>query len=95
MAEGFAERLGQLEQAVHRAAELISRLKAERSQLVDERADREKRLAAQGRELEEARARLTRAEAAEAELAHLRQERREILNQVDGILKELDALELD
>jgi len=94
MAEGLSERLGQLEQSVHRAAELISRLKAERNELVEERADLERRLAAQGRELEEARARLARAEGEQAELARLRQERGEILGQVDGILKELDALEL-
>jgi len=85
MPEEVSLRLGQLEQAVHRAAELISRLKAEKSQLVGERADREERLAAQARELEEQR----------TELARLRQERGEILAHVDGILKELDTLELD
>lgn len=94
MAEELSERLGQLEQAVHRAAELISHLKAERSQLADERADLQKRLATQARELEEARARLAKVEEGQAELPRLRQERREILSQVDGILKELDALEL-
>lgn len=85
MPEEVSLRLGQVEAAAHRAAELISRLKAEKTQLVGERADREERLAAQARELEEQR----------AELARLRQERREILAQVDGILKELDSLELD
>lgn len=95
MADEVSERLGQLEQAVHRAAELISRLKAERSQLAEERADFQRRLATQARELEEARARLAKAEEGQAELTRLRQERREILTQVDGILKELDALELD
>jgi chromosome segregation ATPase len=95
MAEGLSERLGQLEQAVHRAAALLSRLKAERNQLVEERADLQNRLAAQARELEETRVRLVRAEEGQAELNRLRQERREILEQVDGILKELDTLELD
>jgi len=84
MSDEVSERLGQLEAAVHRAAELISRLKAERSQLAGERADLQERLAAQARELEEGR----------AELARLRQERGEILAHVDGILKELDTLEL-
>ena len=95
MAEGLSERLGQLEQAVHRAAELISRLKAEKSQRAEEQADLQKRLATQARELEEARARLAKLEEGQAELTRLRQERREILTQVDGILKELDTLELD
>jgi len=84
MSDEVSERLGQLEAAVHRAAELISRLKAERSQLAGERADLQERLAAQARELEEGW----------AELARLRQERGEILAHVDGILKELDTLEL-
>ncbi len=78
MPEELSLRLGQLEAAVHRAAELISRLKAERGDL-------QGRLDAQAREMEEQR----------TELGRLRQERREILAQVDGILKELDSLELD
>ena len=70
MPEELSERLGHLEAAVHRAAELISRLKAEKTQLAGE------------------------LEAQRAELARLRQERREVLAHVDGILKELDSLEL-
>jgi len=85
MPEEVSERLSQLEAAAHRAAELISRLKAEKTQLAWERADREERLAAQARELEAQR----------VELARLREERREVLAHVDGILKELDSLELD
>lgn len=93
MTDGVSERLDQLEQAVRRAAELISRLKAERGQLTEERTDLQKRLAAQARDLENARARLARAEEGQVELVRLRKERREILTQVDGILKELNTLE--
>lgn len=53
MPEELSLRLGQLEAAVHRAAELISRLKAERGDL-------QGRLAAQAREMEEQRTELAR-----------------------------------
>jgi chromosome segregation ATPase len=69
MAEGLGERLGQLEQAVRRAAELIGRLKAERAALERE-----------GRELR-------------ARLHTLEGERKDVLAQVEGILRELDRLE--
>jgi predicted nucleic acid-binding Zn-ribbon protein len=93
MTERVSERLDQLEQAVRRAAELISRLTAERGRLAEERTDLQKSLAAQARDLENARARLARAEEGQGELVRLRKERREILTQVDGILKELNTLE--
>ncbi|MBI2154572.1 MAG: hypothetical protein HYV92_02805 [Candidatus Rokubacteria bacterium] len=86
MAEGLGDRLTQLEQAVRRAADLIARLKAERVTL-------EKRLAEQGRELDDLRSRASGSAEERAELARLRQERKEVLAQVDGILKELDKLE--
>ncbi len=86
MAEGLGERLTQLERAVRRAADLISRLKAERATL-------EKRVAEQARELDDLRYRTSASAEDRAEMARLRQERREVLAQVDGILKELDKLE--
>lgn len=86
MAEGLGERLTQLERAVRRAADLISRLKAERATL-------EKRVAEQARELDDLRSRTSASAEDRAEMARLRQERREVLAQVDGILKELDKLE--
>ncbi len=86
MAEGLGDRLTQLEQAVRRAAELLTRLKAERATL-------EKRVAEQARELDDLRPRVGASAEERAELARLRQERREVLAQVDSILKELDRLE--
>lgn len=86
MAEGLGARLAQLEQAVRRAAELITRLKAERATL-------EKRVAEQARELDDLRSRASASGEERAELARLRQERKEVLAQVDSVLKELDKLE--
>lgn len=86
MAEGLGDRLTQLEQAVRRAADLLARLKAERATL-------DKRVAEQARELDDLRSRVGASAEERAELARLRQERREVLAQVDSILKELDRLE--
>lgn len=94
MGDELSERLGQLEQSVRRAAELIGRLKAERARAEAEKAEIQKRLAAQGRELDELRARLGDLDEAQREVGRLHQERKEILAQVEGILKELDALGL-
>lgn len=86
MAEGLGERLHRLEQAAHRAGELITRLKAERATL-------EKRAAEQARELDDLRARASASSEERGELVRLRQERKEVLAQVETILKELDKLE--
>ena len=86
MAEGLGNRLSQLEQAVRRAADLITRLKAERATL-------EKRVAELARELDDLRSRASASAEERAELARLRQERKEVLAQVDSVLKELDKLE--
>lgn len=95
MAEELSERLAELERAVRRAAELITRLKAERDQAEKNKTGLETRVAAQSREIEECRAGLAKLEEGQGELSRLRQERKETLAQVDGILKELGALELD
>jgi chromosome segregation ATPase len=86
MAEALGERLHELEQAVRRATELIARLRAERVAL-------EARVAEQQRELEDLRRRPGSPERERQELARLREERQEVLAQVEIILKELDQLE--
>jgi len=86
MAEGLGDRLTQLEQAVRRAADLLARLKAERATL-------DKRVAEQARELDDLRSRAGASAEERAELARLRQERKEVLAQVDSVLKELEKLE--
>jgi predicted nucleic acid-binding Zn-ribbon protein len=80
MAEGLTERLEQLEKSVRRAAETITRLRKERDSLQAKVAGLEAKLGV--------------AEGDRAELASLRQERKEVLSQVDGILKELDRLDI-
>jgi chromosome segregation ATPase len=80
MAEGLTERLEQLEKSVRRAAETITRLRKERDTLQAKVAGVEAKLAT--------------AEGERAELTSLRQERKEVLAQVDGILKELDRLDI-
>ncbi len=86
MAEGLGDRLTQLERAVRRAADLIARLKAEQATL-------EKRVAEQARELDDLRSRASASAEERSEMARLRQERKEVLAQVDSVLKELDKLE--
>ena len=80
MAEGLTERLEQLEKSVRRAAETITRLRKERDNLQGKVAGLE--------------AKLQHAEGERVELTSLRQERKEVLAQVDGILKELDRLDI-
>jgi len=94
MANELVERLGQLEQSVRRAADLMARVRAERSQADAEKAELQKRVASQARELDELRARLGALEENQRELARLLEERKAILTQVEGILHELDSLEL-
>lgn len=80
MAEGLTERLEQLEKSVRGAAETIMRLRKERDSLQAKIVGLEAKLGA--------------AEADRAELAALRQERKEVLAQVDGIIKELDRRDI-
>lgn len=78
--------LQKLETGVRRAVELINELKVSRSSL-DERLQR------QEKELDALRQRVTALEPLEGELRRLRQERKEMLSQVDAMLKELGKLE--
>jgi chromosome segregation ATPase len=80
MAESLTERLEQLEKSARRAAETITRLRKERDSLQAKVAGLE--------------AKLHHVDGERAELAGLRQERKEVLAQVDGILKELDRLDI-
>jgi len=80
VAEGLVDRLEQLEKSVRRAAETITRLRKERDTLQGKIAGLEAKIVA--------------AEGERAELQGLRQERKEVLAQVDGILKELDRLDI-
>ena len=80
MAEGLMERLEQLERSARRAAETITRLRKERDTLQARIAGLE--------------GKLQHADGERAELASLRQERKEVLAQVDSILKELDRLDV-
>ncbi|HLC41824.1 MAG TPA: cell division protein ZapB [Methylomirabilota bacterium] len=78
--------LARLETSVRRAVEVIHQLRAERPRL-------EQRLTAQEKEIEALRQRLAALEPMEQELRRLRQERKEILSQVDAMLKELTKLD--
>jgi flagellar motility protein MotE (MotC chaperone) len=78
--------LAKLETGVRRAVELINELKVSRSSL-------EERLQRQEKELDALRQRVTALEPLEGELRRLRQERKEMLSQVDAMLKELGKLE--
>ena len=73
MAENLSERLGELEQSVKQAVEIIVGLRKERDAL---------------------QARLAVMEGERTELLGLRQERKDVLAQVDSILKEMDKLAL-
>ena len=78
--DGLAERLDALEKSVRRAAEAIARLHREREGLHARVTQLEGKLAGSDGE--------------RSELQALRQERKDVLAQVDGMLKELDKLEL-
>ena len=80
MADNLSERLEALEKSVRRAAEAIARLRRERDTLQSRVAQLEGRLGS--------------TDADKGELQALRQEHKEVLSQVDSILKELDKLQL-
>jgi predicted nucleic acid-binding Zn-ribbon protein len=78
--DALGERLEALEKSVRRAAEAIARLRRERETLQARVTQLEGKLAG--------------TEGEKSELQALRQERKDVLAQVDSILKELDKLEL-
>ena len=93
MTEDVQERLTLLEQHVQRAIELIGTLRAENAQLATERRSLEARVADLTAEAEGLRARLAAIGRLETEQRRLLDERRQLLGQVEGILKDLARIE--
>jgi FtsZ-binding cell division protein ZapB len=87
------ERLARLEQQVQRAIELIGTLRAENARLTGERRSLETRVAEVTTEAEGLRTRLGVITRLEMEQRRLLEERRQLLGQVEGILKELARIE--
>jgi FtsZ-binding cell division protein ZapB len=87
------ERLTLLEQHVQRAIELIGTLRGENAQLTADRQRLEARVADLTAEAESLRVRLGAIGRLEAEQRRLLDERRQLLGQVEGILKDLARIE--
>jgi FtsZ-binding cell division protein ZapB len=86
-------RLGLLEQHVQRAIELIGTLRAENARLSGERRGLEARIADLTAEAEGLRVRLTAIGRLEGEQRRFLDERRQLLGQVESILKDLARIE--
>jgi len=86
-------RLGLLEQHVQRAIELIGTLRAENARLTTERRSLETRIAELTAEAEGLRVRLGAIARLESEQRRLLEERRQLLGQVESILKDLARIE--
>ena len=93
MTEDVQERLTLLEQHVQGAIELIGTLRAENAQLATERRSLEARVADLTAEAEGLRVRLAAIGRLETEQRRLLDERRQLLGQVEGILKDLARIE--
>ena len=81
------EPIDRLEEKVRLLVSTVERMKAEQAKAADENARLE-------RELETARHRLSEAEASNAEMSNLREERDLIRHRVADMLEQLDALNL-
>lgn len=86
-------RLELLEQHVQRAIELIGTLRAENARLATERRGLEARIAELTAEAEGLRVRLGVIARLETEQRRLLEERRQLLGQVESILKDLARIE--
>jgi FtsZ-binding cell division protein ZapB len=86
-------RLTLLEEHVQRAIELIGALRAENARLTGERQGLEARVADLTAEAESLRTRLGVIARLETEQRRLLEERRQLLGQVEGILKDLARIE--
>jgi FtsZ-binding cell division protein ZapB len=86
-------RLALLEQHVQRAIDLIGTLRAENAKLTAERRGLETRIADLTAEAEGLRVRLTAIGRLEGEQRRLLDERRQLLGQVESILKDLARIE--
>ena len=93
MTDDVRERLTVLEQQVQRAIELIGTLREENARLATERRTFEARVADVTAEAEGLRSRLGAIGRLEAEQRRLLDERRQLLGQVEGILKELTRID--
>ena len=93
MTEDVQARLELLEQHVQRAIDLIGTLRAENARLVTERPGLETRIADLTAEAEGLRVRLGAIGRLEAEQRRLLEERRQLLGQVESILKDLARIE--
>jgi FtsZ-binding cell division protein ZapB len=87
------ERLTLLEQHVQRAIDLIGTLRGENAQLAADRRRLEARVADLTAEAESLRSRFGAIARLEAEQRRLLDERRQLLGQVEGILKELARID--
>lgn len=88
-----AERLTLLEQHVQRAIQLIGTLRADNARLQQERAALDARAAELQGEAESLRARVATLGQLEGEHRRLLEERRQLLGQVEGVLRDLGRIE--
>ena len=93
MSDDVQARLTLLEEHGQRAIELIGTLRAENARLTAERRGVEARVADLTREAEGLRTRLAVIDRLETEQRRLLDERRQLLGQVEGILKDLGRIE--
>jgi len=93
MTEDVQARLALLEQHVQRAIELIGTLRAENTRLSTEHRSLEARVADLTAEAEGLRVRLLAIGRLETEQRRLLEERRQLLGQVESILKDLARIE--
>jgi FtsZ-binding cell division protein ZapB len=91
--ENIQARLALLEEHVQRAIELIGTLRAENTRLATERRGLETRIADLTAEAEGLRVRLGAITRLETEQRRLLDERRQLLGQVESILKDLARIE--
>ena len=93
MTDDAADRLAVLEEHVQRAIALIGTLRAENARLVEARAADVLRLQEMEAEAGALRARVAALARIESDQRRLLEERRQLLGQVEGILKDLARIE--
>lgn len=93
MTADAADRLAVLEAHVQRAIALIDSLRAENARLAEERATEAARIGETEAETGALRARLAALARLESDHRRLLEERRHLLGQVEGILKDLARIE--
>ena len=93
MTEDVGARLGVLEEHVHRAVKLIEELREANARLAQEKTTLESALRTMTGDVERLRERDQGRLRLEAEYRRLLDDRRQLLGQVEGILKELARIE--